>query len=103
MSAIHPLLPVRIRPMAVIPDWSYTEEVESEEAPVWQLEDHLSAGAIAIGLIEADRQRCGLEPICHHFSEVDPVDPVSVNVTETYAHLEPRFSALGLEFIPYIL
>jgi hypothetical protein len=73
--------------------------MDDAELPAWTLVEHLAAGMAAIAQIETDRVHLGPEPVCHHFYEVDPVDPMTVSREATYVHLEPRFAALGVEFL----
>jgi hypothetical protein len=74
--------------------------MSDEEAPNWTLEEHVAAGATALAKINADRRHIDAQPICHHFEEMNPVDPILVSVTETYRDLCPRFATLGVEFLP---
>jgi len=74
--------------------------MEDYEPPIWSLEQHLSAGKIALSQIDADYLHTNCEPICHHFSAVSPVDPMTVSVEATYRDLCLPFLSLGLEFLP---
>jgi len=73
--------------------------MDALEPPNWTLSDHLSAGYAALEEISRDRAHTGPEPICHHFDERDPVDPITVSVEDTYRDLCPRFQEIGLEFL----
>ena len=70
------------------------------EPPRWTMARHLSAGTTAIMQIEADRTHVGPAPVCHHFYEFAPVDPMEVSVEVTYRHLAPLFASAGVEFLP---
>jgi hypothetical protein len=61
---------------------------------------HLAAGSTAIKQIEADCTHTVPEPVCHHFYEVDPVDPIEVSVEATYRHFVPLFASAGVRFFP---
>lgn len=74
--------------------------MHDDDPLVWTLEEHLSAGADALSQIGGDYMHINPEPICHHFSAVNPVDPMTVSVEATYRHLCHRFSSLGVEFLP---
>jgi len=74
--------------------------MEDTESSIWTLVEHSTAGMAAIAQIEADPIHVGPEPVCHHFYELVPVDPMKVSLEETYVHLAPRFAALGVEFLP---
>lgn len=41
----------------------------------------------------------GREPVCHHFYEVDPVDPMEVDVEATYHQLVPLFASAAGYFL----
>ena len=69
------------------------------EPPLWTLQEHLTAGGIALARIEADRAKVDPAPVCHHFCEADPVDPMAASVEATYRYLSPRFAALEVEFL----
>src|ERR1700712_2386432 len=68
--------------------------------PIWTLNDHLAAGSVAVSKICFDEAHARPERICHHFSEENPVDPMTASVEAAYLHLCPQFSALGLQFLP---
>lgn len=68
------------------------------DPPIWSLDEHMAAGASAIGLIEAAQQT--VAQVCHHFDEINPVDPEVVSVEATYRPLCDRFSDLGVTFAP---
>jgi hypothetical protein len=70
-----------------------------DEPLTWSLEDHLREGRLAVAAIERQPQANDAQPLCHHFSEVRPVDPDKVSVEGTYALLTPAFEALGLSFL----
>lgn len=74
--------------------------MDDVESPPWTLAQHLAAGSTAIMQIEADLLHEAPEPVCHHFYEVDPVDPMAVSQEATYRHLVPLFASLGLGFLP---
>ncbi len=69
-----------------------------DDAGPWTLDRHLTASRTAIAQIAGDPNADTLQPVCHHFSEIDPVDPEHASVERTYAALTPRFVAIGLEF-----
>jgi hypothetical protein len=73
--------------------------MDDAEPPLWTMAQHLAAGSTAIAQIEADHMHAAPEPVCHHFYEVDPVDPMEVSVEATYRHLVPRFATVGLDFL----
>lgn len=70
-----------------------------DEPPVWSLEDHLRQGRDALAEIGQQPQTNAPQPLCHHFSEMEPVDPILVSVEGTYSSLKPAFEALGLSFL----
>jgi len=74
--------------------------MEDAEPPRWTMAQHLAAGSTAIMQIEADRVHAAPEPVCHHFYEVDPVDPMEVSVEATYRHVVPLFAPAGVDFLP---
>lgn len=74
--------------------------MDDAEPPRWTIAQHLVAGSTAIMQIEADRMHVAPEPVCHHFDEIDPVDPMEVSVEATYFHLVPLFESAGLDFLP---
>lgn len=65
----------------------------------WTMEQHLAASRQAVREIERE-QRPGPQPICHHFDAINPVDPMTVSVEDTYRHLCGRFSDMGLDLLP---
>jgi hypothetical protein len=67
------------------------------EPPTWSIEDHLCEGVRAIKTI-AERQG-EAQPICHHFSELCPVDPVTISIAETYGTIAAILEAQGLEYL----
>jgi hypothetical protein len=71
-----------------------------EQSLRWTLPQHLAAGSTAIVQIEADCTQVAPEPVCHHFHEVDPVDPMEVSVEATYRHVVPLFASSGVDFLP---
>ncbi|MCJ8156801.1 hypothetical protein [Sphingomonas sp. LaA6.9] len=73
--------------------------MDADELPDWTLEEHLAAGETALASIDDDHAHVAPQPVCHHFYELNPVDPMVVSVEATYSHLVPRFSALGLELL----
>jgi len=70
-----------------------------DEPPTWSLEDHLREGREAVAVIGGQPEGDARQPLCHHFSEENPVDPVKVSVEDTYASAMPVFDALGLSFL----
>ena len=70
--------------------------LEDSEPPTWSLEDHLREGRQALLAIE----KLGIapQPICHHFSEVTPIDEITHSREETYGHLEPIFALNSITF-----
>jgi len=74
--------------------------MDDAEPPRWTMAQHLAAGSTAIMQIEADRMHVGPEPVCHHFYEGAPVDPMEVSVEATYRHLVPLFASAGVDFLP---
>jgi hypothetical protein len=74
--------------------------MDNADPPPWTMAQHFAAGSTAIAQIRRHRMHVDPEPVCHHFDEVDPVDPIEVDVAATYRHLEPKFAAVGLEFLP---
>jgi hypothetical protein len=74
--------------------------MDDTESPPWTLVEHLAAGTTAITQIRAGQVHIAPEPVCHHFYEVDPIDPMIVSREATYVYLAPRFAALGLKFLP---
>ncbi len=73
--------------------------MDDSEPPIWTLEEHLVAGEVALHLIDADCLYNAPEPVCHHFGEAVPVDPMAVSREAHYDHLRERFTGLGLEFL----
>ncbi|WP_420381281.1 hypothetical protein [Novosphingobium sp.] len=73
--------------------------MDTNEPPSWNLDEHLSAGEVALSRIDADYLHTTPEPICHHFSAVNPVDPMTVSVEATYRHLCLPFLSFGVEFL----
>jgi hypothetical protein len=71
-----------------------------EDPPIRTLKEHLAAGAAALSRIAAEHADSAPEPICHHFDARNPVDPIIYSVEKTYRPLCPRFTGLGLEFLP---
>ena len=69
------------------------------EPPLRSAEEHLAASEAALTEIAADNLNRGVQPICHHFDEANPVDPVLISVEATYRHNCPVFAAAGLEFL----
>jgi hypothetical protein len=67
--------------------------MNDKEPPTWTLDQHLSAGKAALSQIGADHMHINPDQVCHHFSAVNPVDPMTVSVEATYRHLSERFSA----------
>ena len=80
---------VCFRPIADIPVPDYIKRMDEIEPPLWTLREHLTAGGIALARIEADRANVDPEPVCHHFCEADPVDPMAASVEATYRYLSP--------------
>jgi len=74
--------------------------MDDVEPPLWTMAQHLAAGSTAIIQIKADLLHEAPEPVCHHFYEVDPVDPMAVSVEATYRHRVPLFASAGLDFLP---
>ena len=74
--------------------------MEDPGNPVWNLAEHLAAGSAAIMQIESHHGQTGPEPVCHHFCEVDPVDPAKVSVEAIYSPAVPLFVSAGVEFLP---
>lgn len=74
--------------------------MDDNEPPIWTLEEHLSAGKVALSQIDADYMHTTPQPICHHFSAMNPVNPMTVSVEATYRHLCLPFLSLGVEFLP---
>ena len=74
--------------------------MDDNEPPIWTLQEHLSAGKLALSQIDADYLHTTPEPICHHFSAVNPVDPMTVSVEASYRHLCLPLLSLGVEFMP---
>lgn len=70
------------------------------EPPPLTMAQHLVAGLTAILQIEADRTYLAPEPVCHHFDEVSPVDPMEISVEATYGQFVPQFAAAGVDFFP---
>ncbi len=50
--------------------------------------------------IEADRVHAAPEPVCHHFIEVDPIDPMKTSVEAIYSYFVPLFASAGVDFLP---
>lgn len=73
--------------------------MQDDEQLTWSLEDHLHEGRKAVAAIERQPQTNTPQPLCHHFSEVEPVDPMKVSVEDTCSPLEPAFEVLGLSFL----
>ncbi|MFV3130046.1 hypothetical protein [Niveispirillum sp. KHB5.9] len=65
----------------------------------WTLEEHIAAGQKALETIATDTSHTHPEPVCHHFSQLCPVDPMEMSVEETYQHLIPLYAALGVDFL----
>jgi hypothetical protein len=71
----------------------------SDAEPTWSLKDHLQEGRSVVAAT-AQVSRANIpQPLCHHFFQADPVDPMKVSVEATYAPLTPPFEALGLAFL----
>lgn len=70
-----------------------------DEPPDWSLEDHLQKGREAVAAVESQPEAEDPQPLCHHFSEANAVDPEKVRVEDIYSPLEPAFDALGLSFL----
>ena len=73
--------------------------MSNDEPPAWSIEDHLREGRDAVAAIEREPQANVPQPLCHHFSEVEQVDPMTVSVEEAYSPIRPVFEALGLSFL----
>lgn len=69
------------------------------EPPIWTLAQHFAAGSTAIGQIVSQRLAAP-EPVCHHFCEIDAVDPMKVSVEATYCQFVPLFVSAGVNFLP---
>lgn len=74
--------------------------MDDTSSPAWTIAEHLSASSTAIAEIEADPTHVVPAPVCHHFIEIAPVDPMKVSVEGTYRHLVPLFAKAGVEFLP---
>jgi hypothetical protein len=74
--------------------------MDDAEPRPWTLAQHLAGSSTAIAKIEADQLHWGPEPVCHHFAEGDPLDPMEVSVEATYRHLIPLFASAGVDFLP---
>ena len=70
-----------------------------KEPATWSLEEHMRQGREAVAAIALEGAHEVTQPLCHHFSEAVPVDPMTVSVADTYSPLEPVFEAQGLEFL----
>lgn len=74
--------------------------MDDPEPPRWNMSQHLAAGMTAIAQIEADRTHMAPQPVCHHFSQMNPVDPAEVSVDAIYGRFVPLLAMLGVEFLP---
>jgi len=74
--------------------------MDEAEPPRWTIAQHFAAGSIAIMQIATDRAHCARQPVCHHFYEVDPIDPRTVSMEATYRHAVPLFALAGVDFLP---
>lgn len=61
---------------------------------------YFAAGSAAIMQIEADCSHATAQPVCHHFDERDPIDPVNVSMEEAYRHVVPLYASIGVDFLP---
>jgi hypothetical protein len=71
--------------------------MQESDPPSWSLEDHLREGSkaiAAINIVDAERT----QPICHHFSEVQPIDAMTASREEEYGHLTPIFADASVQF-----
>lgn len=74
--------------------------MDDSEPSIWTLAEHLSAGKLALSQIDSDYLQTTPAPICHHFSAMNPVEPITVSMAAIYRHLCPLFESLGVEFLP---
>lgn len=66
----------------------------------WTLDEHMTAGTSALSKIALANAASGEEPVCHHFSELAPVDPELESVAEKFAPVVRLFAEMGLDFLP---
>lgn len=71
-----------------------------DDEPEWSLLKHMEAGQKALAKLACVPAATLPQPVCHHFSELSPVDPVHVSMAKTYAPLVHQFKELGLAFEP---
>ena len=74
-------------------------QMTNDEPPDWSLEDHLRESRKAVAAIGQQPQTDAPQSLCHHFSEVEPVDEMKVSVEDAYSPLTSAFEALGLSFL----
>ncbi len=86
-------------PLRTFADPATCRQMWDDEPPTWSLEDHLREGREAVAAIERQPQAHAPQPLCHHFSGVEPVDSMTVSIEDTYAPLRPAFEVLGLSFL----
>lgn len=65
----------------------------------WTIAQHLAAGSTAIMQIEADLSHPTPQPVCHHFYESDPIDPMKVSMEAAYRHAVPLFASIKVDFL----
>lgn len=78
---------------------SSKEDQSDDRAPLWTFDDHLREGSRALLAIGQLAGASAPQPVCHHFSEIDPIDVVTPSMTETYSRLEPLFAAAQVSFV----
>lgn len=76
--------------------------MDPTEPPIWDLSQHLREGEAAITLIEANAQPAA-QPLCHHFSVSEGVDPDRFLLEDGYAdsvyrHVGELLAAQGIAF-----
>ena len=72
--------------------------MQEDKPPIWSLEIHLNEGLKAIAAIQntdGDREP---KPICHHFSERDPIDVWSGSREKTYGYMLSIFADASVSF-----
>lgn len=71
--------------------------MQESDPPIWSLEDHLREGSKAIAAIRVvDAEQ--IQQVCHHFSEVKPIDVITASREEAYKHLVPVFADASVQF-----
>lgn len=74
-------------------------QVQEDNTSDWSLEDHLREGSMAIAKIKCADVEQQPHPICHHFSEVKPIDVMGTSREETYEYLAPIFASAAVQFV----